>query len=621
MKEIKTPPPPFVPKNQCLKMRQNDTLTPSRQLIELPSAPFIILDDSQHQITQLFHPFTSIEKCGISDNPDDFLNILEKHIKNGSWGVGYFEYEFGYLLEPVLKKIIPPLSEDHPLAWFGFTSCPPQSILLPKLNEESSYSYHLENITPSMTQEEYDKAFREIKKEIYEGMTYEINYTFKLKFQFSGDILKFYLHIRDSQPTPYSALIFNGKDYFLSFSPELFFNKKGSNVYSKPMKGTAPRGISKKEDRIFSKQMKNDPKTLAENVMIVDLIRNDLGRISSKVAVPKLFEVETYRTLLQMTSTVRGFLKPGYSLSELIKCLFPCGSITGAPKISSIRIIRRLEKEPRGIYTGAIGMLSPQNTSIFNVAIRTIKLSEGKGELGIGGGIVHDSVCEYEYEEALLKSRFLTHPLIPFSIFETLLWAPSKEFHRLSLHLERLSKSCRFFQYPINRKQILEQLKLFTSGLPPIPHRIKILVHKTKNPEILTEPFTQPISSTPFITLSPMKTDPSDLYLYHKTTLRNLYEKEYERSKKEGFYECIFLNSRDELTEGCVTNLFVKIKGELLTPSLSCGLLPGILRQTLLKRGKVKEKILMLNDLENAEEIYVGNSLRGLIRVYWKKQF
>ncbi len=594
---------------------------PFTLLTHFPSEPFVILDDSQNQKTELYHHFNFIKKHSVKDNPDDFLNTLEKKIKQGFWGVGYFEYEFGYLLDPALKSLIPSIPENHSLAWFGFTPVPAQPVLFPSLNSFSSFPvYELNNITPSITIEEYNEAFTEIKNEIQKGMTYEINLTFKLKFQFSGDIFKFYLDIRNSQPTPYSALIFNGKDYFLSFSPELFFHKKGSRIYSKPMKGTAPRGSSRKEDLQLAKQMKKDPKTLAENVMIVDLLRNDLGRMSSKVTVPKLFEVETYRTLLQMTSTVKGILKPAQPLSALIRNLFPCGSITGAPKISSMNIIQRLEKEPRGIYTGAIGVFSPAQTSIFNVAIRTVKLSGKKGELGIGGGIVHDSNPESEFEEALLKSRFLTHPPLSFSIFETLLWTPSSRFKYLSLHLGRLLKSCRFFQHPFNLKQFKQKLILYTETLSPEPHRIKIIVHKTKEIEILSEPFSTNLPSSPMLKLSSKKTDPTNLFLYHKTTLRNLYEEEFRISQKQGYYECIFLNNREELTEGCITNLFLKIKNELCTPQLSCGVLPGILRHTLLSRKKVKEKILTLNDLEQAEEIYVGNSLRGLIKMEWNKK-
>lgn len=619
MKQIKNSNPTFFKENNVLKRDKMTHAQSTFLLTELPSEPFILLDDSQNQKTQLFHHFNFIEKYCAKDNPENFLNTLEHKIKQGFWGVGYFEYEFGYLLEPVLKPLIFSTPDDHALAWFGFISTPPQSVLLPSIDTDTSNHYQINKITPSMTKKEYDQAFFEIKEEIKKGMTYEINLTFKLKFHFSGDIFKFYLHIRNSQPTPYSALIFNGKDYFLSFSPELFFHKKGSQVYSKPMKGTAPRGFSRKDDFLLAKQMKNDPKTLAENVMIVDLIRNDLGRMSSKVTVPKLFEVETYRTLLQMTSTVKGILKPKQSLSSLIKNLFPCGSITGAPKISSINIIRRLEKEPRGIYTGAIGVFTPSQTSVFNVAIRTVKLSDGNGELGIGGGIVNDSNPEDEFEEALLKSRFLTHPPLSFSIFETLLWTPSTGYKHLLLHLERLSKSCHFFQYPLNLKQLRQKLRLCSETLSHNPQRVKIMVHKSKEIEILSEPFSQILPSVPLIKISSNKTDPANLFLYHKTTLRSLYEQEYELSKKQGFFECIFLNKREELTEGCITNLFLKMKGKLFTPKLSSGLLPGILRQTLLNRKKVKEKILTRNDLEQADEIYIGNSLRGLIKVEWKQ--
>ena len=381
------------------------------------------------------------------------------------------------------------------------------------------------------------------------------------------------------------------------------------------MKGTAPRSYCREDDEKNRLWLKNDLKNRAENLMIVDLIRNDLGRIAKTgtVKVKSLFDVEKYRTLYQMTSSIKGTLLSDFKYKNIFYSLFPSGSVTGAPKISTMKIIKGLEKEPRNIYTGSIGYISPEKKSCFNVAIRTILLERGRGEMGIGGGIVYDSSGDSEYKEACLKAGFLKKSFPVISIFETIRWDKRDGYYLIKEHLERISGSADYFQIPFQTGAARRKLSDIKSSFKEHNYRVKLSVDMAGEIELKYEVLDE-VSEPVKVKISSERIDPENLYLYHKTTHREFYDVQRDKALKEGFFEVIYLNHKGEVTEGSISNIFVLINKNIYTPPVKCGLLPGVLRKHLLEMGGAKEKILYLKDLQRADCIYIGNSLRGLLK-------
>jgi para-aminobenzoate synthetase/4-amino-4-deoxychorismate lyase len=385
------------------------------------------------------------------------------------------------------------------------------------------------------------------------------------------------------------------------------------------MKGTMPRGLDLAEDAQQSRKLQSDPKNRSEHVMIVDLLRNDLGRICTmgSVRVDDLFSVERYETLLQMTSTISGTLQPNLRYYDIFKAIFPSGSITGAPKIHTMQLIRELERTPRGIYTGAIGFISPNGSSVFNVAIRTLVMKDGIAQMGVGGGIVADSTPAEEYRECLLKASFLTHTRQSFQLIETMLWQHA-HIRFLNMHLDRLESSATYFDIPFDRTTILSHITATTNQLQPEEsHRIRLVLDAFGNVSITSEKFTADPESTPVsIVLSPTRTNSTDVFLRHKTTHREQYNREYIQARADGFGEVIFLNERGEITEGAISNIFIQQHGKLFTPPLTSGVLPGIYRRHLLEtNATAEERVITVRDLETAEAVFLCNSLRGLRRI------
>lgn len=364
------------------------------------------LTDKDNRKSFLFTEFKDVITFYHKDNTDKFFKKVEDYLQKGFWVCGYFEYEFGYYLEPALYELRQ--KSNKPLVWLGVCKRP---FIVAAKSSNSGFavkdSYEVKNIRPDITLKEYSFKIQEIKKYLEEGLTYQVNFTFKMNFDFKGSPADFYLGLRQNQPTPYLSFTQTEDKSMLSFSPELFFRIKGNRIISRPMKGTVERGLTYQRDKYNRELLNKSSKIKAENLMIVDLLRNDLGRVAEKVGVSKLFNIERYKTLYQMTSTIHAKLKKNTKLKDIFSSLFPCGSVTGAPKIKTMGIIKSLEKEDRGIYTGAIGYISPQRKACFNVAIRTICLGHNRGEMGIGGGIVYDSIDRQEYREALLKAKFL----------------------------------------------------------------------------------------------------------------------------------------------------------------------------------------------------------------------
>lgn len=562
----------------------------------------------------LFTDFSRILTFNYGDDPDLFFEKIEGFLNRGLWVCGFFCYEFGYFLEPALF----PLREknDFPLVWLGV--CKQPKMISPRkkyfASQTGAGDYVINNLSFDITVQEYHDRIERIKRYLREGLTYQVNFTFKSKFDFEGNVYDFYQALKRAQPTDYTAFINTGTEIILSLSPELFFLINGRRIIARPMKGTARRGRSAREDEKNKAWLSNSEKIKAENVMIVDLLRNDLGRLAEKVWVTKLFEIEKYRTLYQMTSTIEAKLKKKVSVKEIFSALFPCGSVTGAPKIKTMQIIKELEKTPRGVYTGAIGYISPRREMGFNVAIRTVHLKDGKGNLGIGGGIVYDSVSSLEYEEALLKAKFFIDKYYPFSLVETILWHRDEGYFLLPLHLERLIASGDYFFIPIEAEKLKNKLAKIEKELSVLEgEKFKVRVSVNEQGLFTIEKRGLPdLRGSVKIKVSSKRTNSKDIFFYHKTTNRRMYDEELNRARQEGFFDVLFLNQDNQVTEGAITNIFIEIKGKLYTPPVECGLLNGVLREFLLRAGKAKEKIIFLQDIIEADKVYAGNSVRGL---------
>lgn len=458
------------------------------------------------------------------------------------------------------------------------------------------------NPTPCVNFCEYSNAIKKIKEEIAKGNTYEVNYTYDFDVPFDGDELELFNFLLSKQKTPYNFYIKNQYDTVLSFSPELFFEMQNNHILTKPMKGTIRRGKDKKEDKNLIEFLKNDIKNRAENVMIVDLLRNDLGRIAKvgTVNVSKLFEIETHKTLHQMTSQIEADLKENTTFFDIFKAIFPCGSITGAPKISTMKVISDVEKGERNIYCGAIGMISPKET-VFSVPIRILQKTneQNKFKYRVGGAIVWDSNAQDEWEETLTKTKFLNDE---FQIIETVKIENNSILFEKE-HFERMQKTAEHFGFKFKTPEIAKT----DDGM------LRILLNR--DGEIKTELKKITPAKTSKIAISPIIQNSKNEFLYYKTTYRPWYYDSFQRIKNGEIYDEIFFNEKGELTEGARSNIVLQLNGNLYTPPVQCGLLNGVFRQELLKNNKCTEKILYKKDLEKAEKIFCVNSVRGMVEV------
>jgi para-aminobenzoate synthetase/4-amino-4-deoxychorismate lyase len=530
---------------------------------------------------------------------------------------GYFSYELGLAFEERLAKLLPE-ETSFPLFWLGIYDAPIEMDRLAAwrwLKERASRDLvRVDDLDFSMSRDGYGHAFRRVMDYIFAGDVYQINLTMHARFSLHGDPAALYRDLCRSQPVAHGAYLATGEHNVLSLSPELFIENRAGRLVTRPMKGTAPRGATPAEDEAIKKALVADEKSRAENLMIVDLLRNDVGRIAEmgSVRVENLFAVETYRSLHQMTSTVAARLKPGLGLDGALRALFPCGSVTGAPKIRAMQIIHEVERGPRGLYTGSIGHVAPNGDFSFNVAIRTAVVdAQGRGEIGIGGGIVADSQEEAEFNECLLKLDFFRQAVEAPGLIETMLW-DEKGFWLQERHFARLETSAAHFGYAFERAKVIAALDRAVANKSG-QQRVRLVLA----PDGKIDAKAVPLPSTKLLRfmLADERMDSGDPLLRHKTTRRAIYDKPREEAHKFfGADEVIFRNERGEITEGSFTNVFVERGGKLVTPPLSCGLLPGTLREQLLQEGKASEAVLTLRDLETADKIYLGNSVRGLVR-------
>ncbi|MDX2266334.1 MAG: aminodeoxychorismate synthase component I [Hyphomicrobiales bacterium] len=581
----------------------------------------ILLDNSLEPggASRVFADPETVVEAYAADEVAGALERIEKAVAQGLYAAGYFAYEFGHAFEPKLARFLPARSTE-PLLWFGlFRRCETLDAVGVDawLAARATGGYILGEVTPRIRREAYKQRLRTALDYIAAGDIYQLNFTFKADFEIQGDVVALYRDLRARQKTPYGALILSPGRSILSFSPELFLAVERGVVTTRPMKGTAARGLHAEDDSRLSAWLSSDEKSRAENLMIVDLMRNDLGRIAEtgSVAVPDLFTVETYQTVLQMTSTVTAHLRDGVGLSALARALLPPGSITGAPKVRAMEIIRELEAGPRGVYTGAIGMIEPRGDCAFNVAIRTLVIgNDGRGEIGVGSGVVQDSDPSAEYDECLLKMRFLTAPAPMFDLIETLRWDPDAGFWLLDGHLARMRASARHFFYPFDEAAAHAALNAHVHGFGE-PRRVRATLNRRGEIAVASTPLPSVPQTALRFAIAETRMRSSNLFLYHKTTNRRFYDDERARLQTLlGVDEAVFLNERGELTEGSFTNLFIEKGGRLLTPARSCGLLGGVLRAELLDRRLACEAVLTLRDLADADAIWLGNSVRGLIR-------
>jgi para-aminobenzoate synthetase/4-amino-4-deoxychorismate lyase len=574
---------------------------------------------------------------------------IDRAVAAGLNAAGFFSYECGLCFEP--KAGLCASREGQPLAWFGIYERsyafdhsrgvfgdgePPELERLlrsPKTLDEEAVTAPLADADFALKEGEYTRRIAAIHELIRAGDVYQLNFTAPFRVETHGSSAALYARLRARQPVDYGAFLhWQQGRHILSFSPELFFriepdssgNPSGRRIITRPMKGTAPRGRTTREDREIAAWLRSDPKNRSENVMIVDLLRNDLGRVAQTgtVRVERLFEVERYRTLWQMTSTVSAELRPETDFYEIFRALFPSGSVTGAPKVRAMQLIAALEGAPRGVYTGAIGFFSPSET-VFNVAIRTIELEDGRGIMGVGSGIVIDSDPVAEFRECLLKAEFLTHTADQrperLSLIETLLW--NGTYPLLELHLDRLADSAAYFDFSCDCAAIqsaLEDLaRCFAAESKPSPRRVRLLLASCGSFEITSEILGAASDANRIARarIAPQRTDSADPMLFHKTTHRPLYALAIAQAVDEGFDDVLFLNLRGEVTEGAISNIFIVKDGHWSTPPIACGLLAGVYRRHLLAtRPEIEERVLNLDNLREADAVYLCNAVRGLRR-------
>lgn len=571
--------------------------------------PYILLDDARISGAAPARLYTQPVECLTARTPDEIAPLLDRLRSakiDGLHAAGFLAYDAG-------SALIPNLGEpgDSLLAWFGlFTQYQTlDTDAIPSILPDPAGAW-LSPLRPEISRDDYAKSFTAVQDYITAGDIYQANLTFPLSADYAGSPLALYAALRLRAAAGYGGVVWTGEQHYLSFSPELFFALKDSRVTTKPMKGTAERRADPVADAAEAERLRTDPKQRAENLMIVDLLRNDLSRVceAGSVAVPELFHIESYPTVHQMTSIVTGLLPYGRDAVDVIKALFPCGSITGAPKIRAMQVISEVERKPRGIYCGSIGRIDANGDAAFNVAIRTFTLCETtkRVSLGLGSGVVADSTEAAEWAECLAKGDFAQVAGYGFDLIETMRFEPAHGIARLELHLERMKASAQAFDFEFDRHAVRNQLHAATFHLDALS-KIRLLLSKSGAIAIEIRPLDD-VSGHWTVKLVPLPVDPADFRLRHKTTNRAFYD---DARNMAGMDEVLFTDPKGFLTEGSITAIFVERNGKLHTPLLSRGALPSVLRQELIANGRAIEADLTEADL--AQTFFIGNSVRGLI--------
>jgi len=529
----------------------------------------------------------------------------------GHWVVGWVCYDAAPAFD---RALVARRSRGLPLAAFGvYRELAPASA--PWVHDFSVGSWR-----PGIRRERYLERVADVRRYIASGDTYQVNLTLPLRASFEGDPAGLFAQLVNAQPVEFAAYLEWDNFCVCCASPELFFERVTApdgttQLSTRPMKGTAARDPDPFGDPERARALAASEKDRAENVMITDMLRNDLGRIAipGSVQVPALCEVETYPTVHQMTSTVTASVSVrGQSLPDIFRALFPCASITGAPKVRTMHIIRELEAKPRGLYCGALGLIRPGGDCSFSVVIRTavVDRERGRVDYGVGGGIVWDSVAEQEWEECRIKTAVLRAPPVAFELLETMYWSPADGVRNWPRHRARLERSAGYFHYELD-------LPAIEQALSDLNHseacRLRLTSARSGAFELEVHPLPQPSTKAWQVPLDSVPVDPNDVFLYHKTTRRTVYDE--ARARHPDAPDVILQNTRGELTETSIGNLVLVLDGVSYTPPIACGLLAGVRREELLASGELQERVLTPTDLERAEAVYMINDLRGSVAV------
>lgn len=531
------------------------------------------------------------------------LDEVERAARAGRWAVGWLAYEAAPAFDAALRTRAP---GRGPLACFAIFDAPAAS---PSPPGEGT----LEPLRPEVARAEHRRGVEALRVAIGAGGAYQVNATFRLRGRFRGDPFGLYERLRRAQGRCLGACIVAGESAVVSASPELFFERAGDLTRARPMKGTRARGRFAEEDDALADELAGSEKDRAENVMIVDLLRNDLGRVAPPgvVRAPRLFEVERYPTVLQMVSTVEARLAPGTGLGALLGALFPCGSVTGAPKVAAMELIAGLEASPRGAYCGAIGAVRPGGDAVFNVPIRTVEidLATGEAACGVGGGITWGSDPDAEWEEALAKGAFLAADVEEPGLIETLR-CEGGGYPLLARHLARLASSARHLGIRVDVEAARRGLLRAAEAAGPGAHRVRLLARGGAL-EVEVGPAPPPPTAPLPVALARSPVSRRDVRLFHKTTRREPYDE--RRREAPGAFDVLLWNEEGELTEFTIGNLVAEIDGAQWTPPRECGLLAGVMRAELLARGELRERVLRVEDLARASRLWLVNALRGRV--------
>jgi para-aminobenzoate synthetase/4-amino-4-deoxychorismate lyase len=590
---------------------------------------FALLDDAsaadpRHARSRLYSGHAGTLVCHDSATWPAVLAQMQAALGRGLYAVPVLSYELGsHLMGIDAHKLAGPLAQVLLFEHCAHLSPGEVTAWLAERAGADAAPAGIARVHANVDQTEFSRALGAIHAYIEAGHTYQVNYTYRLRFDAFGSLYALYARLRTRQPVPYGALVgLPGGGAVLSLSPELFVRHVNGELVTRPMKGTAPASDDARENAERAAALAADTKNRAENLMIVDLLRNDLGRIAvtGSVQVPALFDVQRYSSVLQMTSTVRAQMRPDAQLAEVFAALYPCGSITGAPKRRTMEIIHELEPAARGVYTGAIGWFDPGGDFCLSVPIRTLVLQaeqEGvrRGEMGVGAGIVYDSDAQDEYAECQLKARFLTGLANDFEIFETMQASRDNGCERRAAHLARMQASAAYFGYPFDPAKAVAVLDAACADMDP-EQRFRLRLALAPDGTLsITSGVLATLDEPVKVFIASAATGADDLFLRHKTSVRARYDAAWRDAESRGGFDCLFFNERDELTEGGRSNVFVKVDGRWCTPPLSCGVLPGIMRAAMLgdPAWNAQERVITRAMLDASPQIVLCNSLRGAI--------
>ncbi|TIX48928.1 aminodeoxychorismate synthase component I [Alteraurantiacibacter aquimixticola] len=596
------------------------------------SEPFVLLDDARAEGASDAQLYESPRAIFVAHRPADVDRVLAEaqaaQEESGGTLAGYLAYEAGLALEPKLQVLADGRSgASGPLVWFGLfdqvTRIPAAQV--PAWLEARGGTGHasIGPMEPQISTGAYLQQFDRLQEAIRAGDIYQANYTMMLAGAADGEPLAIYRAIRPAGAAGYGGVIFDGSHWLLSFSPELFFTLNGREAKVKPMKGTRPRGATEAEDKALAAELAASVKDKAENLMIVDLMRNDLSRVADAgtVRVDRPFAIESYPTVHQMVSTVRATLQPGKGAMDMLRALFPCGSITGAPKIRAMELIHEVEPDARGPYCGAIGRIGANGDAAFNVAIRTVRLTPGENNrhkvvAGVGGAIVADSEGMSEWRECLVKGSFLRREASGADLIESMLFDPEDGIPLLELHLERMKASAAELGFSFDRHDTRNRIQALCFELEEAA-KLRILLARNGDVTLQAVPLGAGALAEPVTCLAlPLPVVPGDWRLKHKSTDRAFYDRAREAAQAAGAAEAIFVRDDGLVTEASHSSIFVERDGKLLTPPLSLGLLPGVQRRHLIEEGRATEARLTLEDLSDG--FLLGNSVRGLMKAVLK---